>query len=339
MKKNFLRKLIITGMVLVATTTTIACRVNDKETIISTNVSQEVKAKENEIEKTIELGNEFLQQGKYEDARKTYEKAISMDCGNKFTYLSIKDRYIEKGRVDDAYYVIRLALDNKVDYTNMQNISEEIKKKFVVTNSEETIMRNGSYKFPEKVFMKINDKDIFVKVKWNNAAIDTSKPGTYTFYGEAEEYNRPIILTLNVEDAKIGYIKEVYENDGKRYLKFDEVEFFIGEKGVEERRKDRQKRGIPYTEESLRWDDGWFIKDDDDVIKNYEISNSAPLSVSAYLMEEGAGSTLKAVLYEKFKDIVSEVNSKHPGVKSRNILCWITLENNVIIKVRSQYTP
>ena len=343
--------LVLCMLTSVAITIFTACATKDKETVISKNVSQDIKSEEKEIRKIIDLGNIYLQQGKYDDARKSYEKSISMDKGNKYIYLEIKDKYIEKGRLDDGFSIIKLALDNKVDYDSMKDVLEEIKKKFEITNVKDYIYQDEKYILPKSVTIKINEKDIEVPVKWNNTVVDTNKVGTYTFDGIAEECGRPIKLTLNVESTapKVGYVTQVYESDGNKYLKFDEAQFLMGAKGVEERKKNAQKKGLTVAEEMFEYDDGWFIKDDDEKITTYKISNNALLNLHAHLIDPYSNSDLKQVSFEIFKNTMTTKNSKivenNGGIcesadnHNRMTLCWIYLEKDVIVKVQSQYTP
>jgi len=338
-KKSFKKYLALCLLISITATSFTACAVKNKETIISKNVSQDIKAEEKEIRKNIDLGNTYLQQGKYDEARKSYEKAISMDKGNKYTYLEIKDKYMEKGRLDDGFSIIKLAIDNKVDFVNMKNVLEEIKKKFEVTNKKESIYKGGKYNFSKNITLKINEKDIEVPVKWNNSEVDTSKVGYYTFQGEVEEYGRHIILTLEVQEPKVGYITQVYESDNNMYLKFDDAQFLIGEKGIEARRKDAEKKGITLSEEALRFDDGWFIQDDDEKITTYTISKDASFNLHACVIDPYANTELKPVSYETFKKAMNTINSRSADNHNRHALCWIYFENDVIVKVQSQYIP
>lgn len=340
MKRNNFKKCLFSCLLISITIVSFtACTVKDKETVISKDVSQDIKAEEKELRKAIDLGNDYLQQGKYDEARKSYEKAISMDKGNKYIYLEIKDKYMEKERFDDGFYIIKLAIDNKVDYANMKNVLEEIKKKFQIVDMKESIYRGDEYVLPKNVTIKVNEKNIDAPVKWNNTSVDTSKIGTFTFEGEAEEYGRIVKITLNVSEAKIGYVTQVYEENGNKHLKFDEVQFLGGEKGIEERRKDAERKGLTVSEESLKTDDGWFIKDDDEEITTYKISNNASFNLHDYVIDPLGDTQLKSVSYEVFKKAMIAKNSECPDKHSRNALCRIYLENGTIVKIESQYIP
>ena len=67
-----------------------------------------------------------MEEENYDKAKKWYEKAISMSKANVDTYKKIKDKYLEKGRSDDAYRIVRLAIDNKVDVNNMKKLALDL---------------------------------------------------------------------------------------------------------------------------------------------------------------------------------------------------------------------
>lgn len=205
MRGYYLKKIIVlTLALLLCISVFTACNAKEKQIVLTNNMSQQAKAEENEISEKIKEGNKYLSEGKYEEARTIYENAISIDKGNKNTYLKIKDSYIEAGRLDDAFYIIKLAIENKVDTDNMKVQLEAIKEKFQVVNLTGSVNQNEYFKLPETATVKINNVDTEVNINWNISSIDTAKPGTYTFEGTAQEYERPIkfVLTVNNQSSK-----------------------------------------------------------------------------------------------------------------------------------------
>lgn len=198
MKKKFISKGII--LMLLLSSVALACDRKDKQTVLADNVSVEAKQDENEIQRDILLGDKYLQQDKYEDAKQYYEKAISLDKGNKKTYLTIKDKYLEKGRLDDAYYIIKLAVQNNVDTENMNKVLEQIRGKFEIVNIKDHIRTNDKYTLPSEVTVKINNVDTKVPVKWNsNPAVDTSKAGKFSYEGNCVQYERKVKVALDIQ--------------------------------------------------------------------------------------------------------------------------------------------
>jgi tetratricopeptide (TPR) repeat protein len=175
------------------------CRAKDKQIVLSDNMSQQAKAEESEINQKVKEGNKYLSEGKYEEARTIYGNAIFIDKGNKNIYLEIKDSYMEAGRLDDAFYIIKLAIENKVDIDNMKDQLEVIRKQFQVVSLTGSVNQNEYFKLPDTATFKINNTDTEVNINWNISSIDTARPGTYIFEGTAQEYERPIKFVLTVK--------------------------------------------------------------------------------------------------------------------------------------------
>ncbi|HDK7173437.1 TPA: hypothetical protein PTV74_004027, partial [Clostridium botulinum] len=120
-------------LILIVMLSASGCGKKQKTSVLTNDVKQQEAMKENEIKKFIKDGTNFLNAGKYDDAKSSFEKAISMDKSNKSSYIEIKNKYMEKKRIDDAYYFIKLAVSNNVDTENMKKLLNDIKSKFEVT--------------------------------------------------------------------------------------------------------------------------------------------------------------------------------------------------------------
>ncbi|MDU1422109.1 MAG: Ig-like domain-containing protein [Clostridium botulinum] len=179
-----------------------ACGNKQKTSVLTNNVEKEEAMQENEIKKFIANGTNFLNVGKYDDAKSSFEKAILMDKSNKESYIEIKNKYMEKKRTDDAYYFIKLAVTNNVDTENMKKLLNYIKSKFEVTKAYVNVYQNNEYKLPDKIKVKINNEDKEVEVVWNNKNIDTSKVGTIKYEGKIEQYDRMAELNLKIIKAQ-----------------------------------------------------------------------------------------------------------------------------------------
>lgn len=325
--------------ILVLSLTLGGCVVKDKQTIIQNDVKEEVKTEEVEIDNNIQAGNSYLDEGKFEDAKRSYEKAISLEPSNKDTYLRIKDKYIEKERLDDAYYVIKLAMDNNGESDQLKGILEDIKNKFEVITMEKTLFQNNIYNIPKESTFKLNNiEEVTAGIKWNSENIDTSKAGTFTFEGVIEQYGRKVKFILNVlanvQEKKIGYVKQVLDSNGKRYLVMDEVEFYRGDKALEEAKKD----GKAGKDEKGKYfiTNGYYIRNNNSMLKKYEISNDASLGLlDFYFNPSGNSSEIKKLTYEEFRDYVNNSNSKGDG----RLLCWFYIQNDIVTKVESQFVP
>jgi tetratricopeptide (TPR) repeat protein len=311
------------------------CTEKRKTTVLSDDVKQEAMMQENEIEELIKKGVNFLNEGKYDDAKSSFEKALSLDKSNKGAYIEIKNRYMEKQRLDDAYYIIKLAISNNVDTDNMTKLLNDIRSRFEVTRLDTEVYQNVQYKLPVKINAKINNEDKEVNVVWSNNTVDTSKSGTVKYQGKIEQYDRSVELYLKVNKLertrKTGYITKIYEENGKGYLKIDPAEFFMDT--VNDRRAtiEAKKDGL---DESRFSSDGYiynsyYVRNKDKSVETYEISPKAEVSVCGYLLD-GYSSAQVKISYEKLKTL---------DTSKGWFLCYIDLENKVVVKLQQQFIP
>ncbi|APF28374.1 bacterial Ig-like domain family protein [Clostridium sporogenes] len=357
MRKKAIISLILILIVMLSAS---GCGKKQKTSILANDVKQQEAMKENEIKKFIKDGTNFLNAGKYDDAKSSFEKAISMDKSNKGAYIEIKNKYMEKERIDDAYYFIKLAMSNNVDTENMKKLSDNIKSKFEVTKLNASVYQNHEYQLPDKIKAKINNEDKEVGVVWNNKNVDTSKVGTIKYEGKIEQYDRDAELYLEVieiekeketkkedntkkvkkiqeenknekvkevkEGKQIGFINEIYEQNGKRYLKFDDVQFFQNKDAND---KTAQKEAIKDGNKDLVVDGLYYIRNKDKSLETYKISPNVEVYVCGYHFDSTT-SELQRISYEKFKIL---------KLSSRNILAYVYLEDNVVVKIEQQFIP
>ncbi|PIH04931.1 Ig-like domain-containing protein [Clostridium combesii] len=346
------------------------CGKKEKTSVLTNNVKQQEAMKENEVKKFIKNGTNFLNAGKYDDAKSSFEKAILMEKSNKGSYIEIKNKCMEKNRLDDAYYFIKLAVNNNVDTENMKKLLSDIRSKFEVTKLYVNVYQNNEYKLPDKIKAKINNEDKEVGVIWNNDA-DTSEIGTIKYQGKIEQYDRCAELYLKVLESpkekeenndkevksdknmnnskkddkdenlkevkngkQIGFINEIYERNGKRYLKFDDVEFFKN-KDTNDRTAEKEaiKDGKNEWIIDGRVTDDYYLRNKDNTLEDYEISQNVEIDICKYHVEGNVNTIdLQRISYEKFK-ILDNVYGQG------NALFYIYVENNVIVKIQEQFRP
>jgi hypothetical protein len=131
-----------------------------------------------------------------------------------------------------------------------------------------------------------------------------------------------------VKTKQIGYISKVYEEGGKKYLRFDDVKFLMGNEAIEAAKKDGA--AIYENGEYFVYDD-YYIVNNSEKAKNYVIADIASLNLLGFWIDSlnGDGNN-HSVSYNKFKSISSE---------NEHMLCYIYAENNVVVKIEGQYTP
>jgi hypothetical protein len=141
--------------------------------------------------------------------------------------------------------------------------------------------------------------------------------------------NTALTASKKETQKQIGYISNVYEMGGKRFLTFDEVKFLTGEEAVEAAKKDGN--AIFENGQYSVLDDYYIVNENKGLIK-YAIDDSASLSLLGFMVSDnGDDITNKVVDYYRFKFTVN--NRNYPK------LCYIYLQGNTVAKVESQYVP
>ncbi|MBU5316475.1 hypothetical protein KQI30_09360 [Clostridium bornimense] len=191
----------------------IACTGADKENILLNDVKSQSKVEQQEINTAIENGNKYLEEKNYDKARKWYEKAISISKANVDTYKKIEDKYLEKGRSDDAYRIIRLAIDNGVDVENMKKELKSIEDTFDVIVMNKVIYAGEDYQLPNEVLLDVNGSKVTGKIKWNNNKVKNNVVGVFTYGGNIAQYGRKVMLNLEIKDKNNNVIVENKKND------------------------------------------------------------------------------------------------------------------------------
>lgn len=189
-------------IIIVVSSNLISCSKKDKENVLLDDVKNQSKIEDQEIRTAIDNGNKYLEEGNYEKAKKWYDKAISISKNNIDTYIKIKDKYLEKDRKDDAYSIVRLAIDNKVDVENMKKELKRIEDTFDPIVINKSIYIGENYKLPSETILNINNSKVTGKISWGNNKVSTNKSGKFTYKGNISQYGRKVIVNLEVKDKK-----------------------------------------------------------------------------------------------------------------------------------------
>ncbi|WP_394896421.1 Ig-like domain-containing protein [Clostridium paraputrificum] len=329
MIKHFNKKIMLLFIFLFSLSL-LGCNAKDKSITLSTNVEEDMKVTENSILETMNLGANALKEQNFTDAKSYFEKATSYDKTRVQTYLDIKDKYLEINRLDDAYYFIRLAIDNKVDVDNMKILKDEIKSKFNITTINESVSINSNYTLPNEVDILINNEKTKTKVTWKNTNVSTSSLGNFNFNGISDEYDREVNLVLTVKEVKkekiCGYIRKLYSNSNTDHILFDDCEIFISTPEDHIARREAEKDGLIGT-----FDDGGYVRNKDTSTKEYIISTSCTFKLCKYLVPRyNDSSSIVDVDYSFFKNILKQFP---------NTLFWIYTEDNIITSFEMQFQP
>lgn len=231
--------------------------------------------------------------------------------------IELGNKLVNSGKTEEAKKAYVKAIEGNVDKSNMNTVLSKIQGK--LTKSKATTQYSQSKQ-------SVNQSE-----NANNAA--NVKPN---------QAKAPVPVPKQ-SIRTIGFVKNIYERDGKRYLTIDEAEFYMGERAVEEAVKD----GKAYYDENNKpfvYDD-YYIRNTDKTVKEYEISNDASFNLGKVLLNKyytGNGADSEAVNYDTTKNIVNTNNNEanDRGIADfRENLYWITLNDNVVVQMNSQYTP
>ncbi|GAA0776339.1 hypothetical protein GCM10008908_29560 [Clostridium subterminale] len=348
-----INKFLLCSVAFVMVTSTViigGCKNKDKEIVLSENVAKDIQVEENEIEKYIKEGNKFLEEKNYTEARKSYEAAITKGKNDKQIYMDIKDQYLNKNRYDDAYYIIKLAVENKVDIENMEKVLTSIRDKMEsVELSYEIYEDNVSFVLPKEVDITVDNNKVKDYVLWGKENLGISnKPGQYSYNGLTKEYGRNVHVTLNVKEnvkentkedvynSRIGLVTDIYTENNTIYISFDEVEFYTGEEALAEAKKDNK---------AIKEEDGTYIVYDDYYIRNsavetkvYEVSKDVAMNLLAYEVNPDNNKIdFQKVNYDTFKKHIEKY--KNDTSAERALLCEVDMKNNIVASMSRKFTP
>ncbi|MBU3175756.1 hypothetical protein KPL47_05185 [Clostridium estertheticum] len=136
--------------------------------------------------------------------------------------------------------------------------------------------------------------------------------------------NKPII-----KSKQIGYISNVYDKNGKRYLSFDDVKFLLGNDAIESAKKDGTSL---YEDGKYYVYDDYYIFNNNKTIKNYVMASTVSLNVLGFLINPlNNDISNQPTSYSTFKRVANSMNE--------HMLCYIYTQNDIVVKVEGQYTP
>lgn len=340
MKRKKLMKLLISTVVLVPLLF-ISCNNSSKKITISDDTQSEVALEESEVLTAITDGEKLIDEGKFEEAKEEFIKAITLDKTNKEMYLRIKDKYLSVDKTDEAYYFIKTAVTNNVDVENMKSVLKDISNKFEKINIQTSIYQNGNYSLPQQVTTMISGEQVNIPVSWENQTVDTANIGTFTFQGYNEEYGRNITVELtvleNIYERQYGFLKNIKTENGKTYIYVDLIELYIGDEALPEAIKDN-KAG--YDEEKKRYflPDPIYIRNNYDTISTYPVDSTASYYLCAHNFPEKPG-LLSQDEVPVSLDEFSLINDKYLNDSKYGLLVWFDMKNGTVTKISQQFRP
>ena len=336
-----------------------SCTDSTKKVTLSENTGEDILVEEDEVAESMNTAKKLLSDNQFTEANDLYNKALSLDNTNKDLYIEIKDNLINSNRYEDAYNVVKKAIDNNIDVDNMNKIAKDIASNFQTIQVNYSAYEGSSFTLPSTITTTLDNKEVTLKVAWDNSSVNTKKIGEYSYKGFSEEHFRNIeakVNILNREEKVIGSIKNIYTSNGKTYIDVDLVEFYFGSKiALPEAMKDNN---AVYDEERGEYflPDGYYIRNNYSTITTYEVSDNCNYKLLEHDLEERLGYEIDNkgtsdinfdCSAKDFKEVIKlynefekeEFDDKGRPITNRSKLCWIELDAGIAQSIYRQYTP
>jgi len=132
----------------------------------------------------------------------------------------------------------------------------------------------------------------------------------------------------------IGFVKRVYESNRDKYLDVELVDFYRGEEGKVEAKKDDYFNDDYYEDYYLR---------SKKIEKTFKISDAASISMLKIWVNPKSSEYIQdgneVVTYSQFEGYVNKCFERSKGNPDRSTLFWLTMNNNEVVETSGQYTP
>ena len=152
---------------------------------------------------------------------------------------------------------------------------------------------------------------------------------------EFQAHNNPI--NINGEVQNISYVKKlygliqfVYEQDSKRMIDIDYINYFRGD----EAKKEMVKDGYCETAKICEPEDGIYVRNTDEAIDQLELAYDAEYYVLTYKMLEKAEKPIpEIVTYSEFVDLINKNNYL------KTVPFYIITTNDVVSEMKQMFLP
>ncbi|BBI34263.1 hypothetical protein [Cohnella abietis] len=133
--------------------------------------------------------------------------------------------------------------------------------------------------------------------------------------------------------TQASYIDQIYQQDGKTYIKADFIEWYEGE---EANKVFREKEQDPDMTEAP---DGYYIVNDDTQLQTLEVADDVKIYMQIYnrtgKIEEATTNWNEQIDLSKFLTLLSDSSE----MNLKDYPYHLTIENNKITKIVQQFIP
>lgn len=129
----------------------------------------------------------------------------------------------------------------------------------------------------------------------------------------------------------MGYIKRVYQKNGKDYLDIDYIQWLMGDAASKAMWEDGRCEGL--TQEKCYPPNGYYIRNQNPQIRTFEVAKNTMVTL-LYLTPENPS---EKVSFSRFQNVFNSTDEKMAHFK--NAPFNIELEGNTVFSISQQYVP
>ncbi|MGB9847855.1 MAG: peptidoglycan-binding domain-containing protein [Minisyncoccia bacterium] len=188
--------------------------------------------------------------------------------------------------------------------------------------------------------------------------------GAYMYEGLRVFNTKEECVKSMEEERPLGYIKAVYEQNGKRYLDIDYVQWLTGKDAIRAAIEDGEcfigENTSQLLEELEKFDissgygkfglcapDGYYIRNQNSKIRTFEISNDVQIIMQTYGSGQCHMETNEKISYEIFKSFWGNNPICAPNLKNDQPCCThlksvpyrLRIQNGIVTKITEYYIP
>lgn len=138
-------------------------------------------------------------------------------------------------------------------------------------------------------------------------------------------------LPPTTTEKTMGFIKKVYEKNGKNYLTIDYIQWFMGTEAEKAMREDGE---CPKVGECLVLDD-YYIRNKNLQLRTFEISPDVQIAMQTYNLEKTGNIQSQKISFAQFSQIFNTNAMPH----LKNVPYHVEIGNSKILKITEQYVP
>ena len=196
-------------------------------------------------------------------------------------------------------------------------------------------------------YYKVKNSNNLPKLEENNSSLENQNSDVTTNNSPKDTSS-----TSDKNGKYIGYIKSISSVNGSCSLEIDYIQWLTNKDAIRAALEDNQcaikgKSNAQAIAELVNYDismgfgiyglcapNGFYVRNQNTLLRNFPISNSAVISTITKPSSDGLYDSLQAISLASFKNLF-QPNT----IWTNTIPFWITLNNGIITEISEQYIP